>query len=171
MAEWDGDSGGGSYEKFVSKEHIKYVDQFVDRSRKSIEYHIAFESEKWMGEIPDLQFPPNWKIKIIPPFGCAVVRFMVSDHNGSSVSVYLDCYALIGATREPYWEIYPGDNDEGEPERFSMNNATSLLENIKASLTRQNPAPYVTEHPPAPTKPAEETKDRFTTLDHNIEES
>lgn len=93
------------------------------------EYSKVFESDKWRGEIPYLQFPQEWKIKIVPP-NMAVVRFIV-EHNNKRISVYLDCYDILGCVGEPYWEIYPYEEDTF---RCLMNETDELLEAIKKGL-------------------------------------
>lgn len=37
----------------------------------------AFEWRTWMEEIPYIQFLADWKIRLVPPFGGAIVRFHV----------------------------------------------------------------------------------------------
>ena len=73
------------------------------------------EWRRWCEEIPELQFPSSWNVKIIPPFGGAMVRFIINE----KISVYLDCYDSLGFMGEPYWEIYPYCDDTW---RCPMNN-------------------------------------------------
>lgn len=90
------------------------------------------EFKKWMTEIPVLSFPSNWKVKIIPPFHGAIVRFLVFDQEEKQrVSVYLDCYDRLGYFGEPYWEIHPYDNDVY---RIKMQDADELLKRIQEIL-------------------------------------
>ncbi len=95
-----------------------------------------FEYRRWVKEIPALQFPPDMLVRIIPPFSGAVVRFLVSykDHPNTQVSVYLDCYDLLGAVGEPYWEVYPYQDDVM---RVPMMEADKLMTAIKCSLNEQ----------------------------------
>jgi len=92
---------------------------------------------KWIDKIPFIQLPNYLQIKIIPPFSGAIVRFGVCDINNpeSYVSVYLDCYDLLGWFDEPYWEIYPYENDVY---RIEMNDADGLVKAIKYSIDLQN---------------------------------
>ena len=68
------------------------------RMRVSSEMHDIFEWEKWTKEIPYINFPERFEVKIIPPFTGAVIRFLVRDkeYPSASVSVYLDCYEILG---------------------------------------------------------------------------
>ena len=58
---------------------------------------IAEQDEwgKWIDLIPAIKFSPEWEVKVIPPFGGAIVRFLVIC-KGKTASVYLDCYDRIG---------------------------------------------------------------------------
>ena len=75
-------------------------------------YEVENE-QKWQEEIehiPFIQFPSDWLVRIIPPFGDAVVRFQVELPSGKRKSVYLDCRSSLGcfdASATPYWEVYP----------------------------------------------------------------
>lgn len=96
---------------------------------------ITLEDEqKWMDEIdkiPYLQFPPDWQIQMIPPFGDAVVRFRVKLPSGNKKSVYLDSRSSLGCCwgddgePVPYWEVYPHQNDVGRCDRSDT--ATLLM--------------------------------------------
>jgi hypothetical protein len=105
---------------------------------KSYELEEAFEWHKWRKEIPYIQFPSHWHVKIMPPFAAAIIRFGVSlTGEGGCVSVYLDCYGTLGGVAgKPYWEIYPAA--DGDTERFQMNDIKGLLEAIEKSLRKQN---------------------------------
>lgn len=119
------------------------------RTNIGAEWDRVFEADKWRQEIPALQFPADWQVKIIPPFMFAVVRFTATCGSGS-VSVYLDCYDMLGYGGEPYWEIYP-DGDTGDPKRFAMDNTVDLLAAIQKSLDVQNHVPpKPVEVPPEP---------------------
>jgi hypothetical protein len=84
------------------------------------------EWQKWKNEIPILQFDPSWKVRIIPPFGHAVVRFTVEPN----ISVYLDCYGELGWMDQPYWEAYNGE----ETDRFYLDQTQELLEYIRTNI-------------------------------------
>lgn len=106
----------------------------LDTHRHEVEK--SWEYLKWVEEIPDLDVPPGWTIRPIPPFGGAVVRFLVrrSDTSeGHRVSVYLDCYGELGATYEPYWEIYPG-TEQGDTYRVYLNETDDLISSIRVGL-------------------------------------
>jgi hypothetical protein len=87
----------------------------IEKTRLYYELEEVFEWRKWANKIPYMTFPPHWKVKIVPPFAAAMIRFWVTkgdmpDDHG--ISVYLDCYETLGCwDREPYWEIYPHDGD------------------------------------------------------------
>lgn len=88
------------------------------------------EWRRWTVEIPHIQFPSDWAVQIIPPFGGAVARFCVHK-NGKRVSIYLDCYDELGVVGQPYWEIYPYD---GDTYRCLMNDTNELIEAIGHAL-------------------------------------
>jgi len=111
-----------------------------EHSRKqdiaSYEMHKLYEWDKWMKEIPLIPLKSGWKIRVIPPFGGAVVRFVVSKGD-AEISVYLDCYDKIGCMgMKPYWEIHPSEN--GDCERFRMNEVDKLVDGIDRSFNRNN---------------------------------
>lgn len=85
---------------------------------------------KWSREIPEIEFPGDWAIRIIPPFKGAIVRFRARlPHMGKedSVSIYLDCYDTLGCYGSPYWEVYPY---RGDVERCDMMDIEELLRMI-----------------------------------------
>lgn len=91
---------------------------------------------KWVEEIPYVEWPQGWQVKAVPPFSGAVIRYLVrrgDTPTGRRVSVYLDCYAILGATLDPYWEVYPGHED-GEINRCTMPDINKLLEQIETGL-------------------------------------
>ena len=95
-------------------------------------YRIEKKDEwrKWMEEIPYIQFPANWSIKIIPPFTGAIVRFRAK-LGKKDVSIYLDCYDRLGHFGSPYWEVYPYQDDIG---RCGIDEVGELLRMIKDTL-------------------------------------
>jgi hypothetical protein len=101
------------------------------KNELSHEISRVHEYRKWTKEIPFIEFPKKYKIKIIPPFGGAIVRFIIKN-NKNEVSVYLDCYNNVGYWDGPYWEIYP--NKDSEEERYDMNDIEGLLKGIELSL-------------------------------------
>ena len=95
------------------------------------------EEQKWKDEItniPWLHFRGDWQVRVIPPFGDAVVRFQVMLPSGLMKSVYLDARNSLGiwgsvskeATR--YWEVYPYRGDVG---RCDADDVTMLMEMIQ----------------------------------------
>lgn len=94
-------------------------------------------AEKWrdfIPPIPFIKFPKDWQVKIIPPFGGAVVRFIVKLPDSEvTKSVYLDCFDRLGIMGCPYWEVYPYKNDVG---RCEMADTKKLLQMIKSKSKR-----------------------------------
>ena len=94
-----------------------------------IDYDRVQETRKWMTEVPAFHFEKEWNVKIIPPFGGAVIRFYI-DYNGKHVSVYFDAYDELGFMGEPYFEYYDGE----ECYRYLMNESEAMMEDIKSFL-------------------------------------
>jgi hypothetical protein len=91
------------------------------------------DAQQWREEIQDIpfiQFPADWQIQVIPPFGDAVVRFRVRLPSGKEKSIYLDKRNSLGYwhdVNKAYWEVYPHQGDVG---RCNMNEINLLLEMI-----------------------------------------
>ncbi len=100
----------------------------------SAEIGEEFEWQKWAKEIPFIQFPRDWEIQIIPPVTGAVIRF-IAKKCGKTVSVYLDCYEVLGYFGAPHWEIYP--DKDGDNLRFAMKETKQLIRAIGLSLRRK----------------------------------
>lgn len=97
-------------------------------------YDKEFQTREWVDCIPFIKFPDNFLVKIIPPFLGASIRFQVRiDGSEKVVSVYLDCYEILGASRDslPYWEIYLLNYLE-EPIRYSVWDTNGLIEGINS---------------------------------------
>lgn len=107
-----------------------------DRLELSSKYSVGFEHEKWMGEIPTIDFGPYLLVKPVPPFAGAVVRFFVYDRTSpeEQISVYLDCYNMLGFYRQPYWEAYPV---EGDTFRVPMASVSELVRKLEAEFSRR----------------------------------
>lgn len=104
--------------------------------RDSVELHNiakSFEWRKWMKEIPYLSFPEHWEVKAIPPFSVGIIRYNIrlKENHDKWASVYLDCYDMAGFVGEPYWEIYPYDDDCMQ---YLMNETDGLLKGLKYIL-------------------------------------
>jgi len=115
----------GLVELFPALRHATWSWERSMQARFQVE--IEEEWAKWRDKIPQIQFPNDWKVRIIPPLARAVIRFHVND-----ISIYLDCYDNLGCVGEPYWEIYPAA--DGDCERFLMADVTGLLDGIKRAL-------------------------------------
>jgi hypothetical protein len=109
-------------------------DMELIESRMTIE--DKHEWRKWCLEIPFIDFPEEYSIQAIPPFGGAVARFVVKHKElNRTISVYLDCYDQLGIFGEPYWEMYPYEDDIY---RTEMANIDDLLLHIKEEFERDN---------------------------------
>ncbi len=99
------------------------VDDFIMPTdfMKRLEIEQRENWRGWVEVIPALHFRPKWRVKIIPPFCGAMVRFQVSHKD---ISVYLDVSDTLGCFGEPYWEIYPY---EGDTYRCAMNETDELI--------------------------------------------
>lgn len=104
----------------------------------SAEYERVFESEKWLKEIPFLDFKLDLLVKILPPLTGAIIRFWVckKDNPKKIISIYLDCYDVLGGVGHPYWEIYP--NCDGDNERYGMHETGLLIDGIEKALGKVN---------------------------------
>jgi hypothetical protein len=113
---------------------FKLTTHSIEDIAKIYEVEAIQEYRKWINEIPYINFPETWEVKIVPPMGGAIIRFVVKRKGGddnNQVSVYLDCYDRLGCVGEPYWEIYPVKNDT---HRCLMNDVQELLEIIDSGL-------------------------------------
>lgn len=92
--------------------------------RLDIEYEQGWLEEE--EHIPFIQFPADWKVQVIPPFGDAVVRFRVELPSGKRKSVYLDVRSSLGYfgadvnVPTPYWEVYPYRGDIARCHRWNV---------------------------------------------------
>ena len=107
----------------------------------NIERYKMEEQEKWTEwckSIPSFNFPKNWNVQIIPPFLCAMVRFVITlpENPNIRVSVYLDVNESLGFFGgKPYWEIYPDACDDNM--RFDLNDTAAMMKAIASSLRKQ----------------------------------
>lgn len=92
----------------------------------------------WVGRIPPITLPQA-SIKPIPAFAGAMVRFQaIADK--AVVSVYLDVNNSLGywvndnGVPEPYWEVYPYDDDTF---RCALDDVETLQAAIMKSLSDQ----------------------------------
>lgn len=96
--------------------------------------------EKWRDvckKMPSLHFKEEWEVKIIPPFGGALARFIIA-HNNKYVSVYYDEYSRLGWMCDaydnpiPYFELYPNANDDVS--RYYLNETEEMMKEIEELL-------------------------------------
>lgn len=92
-------------------------------------YEKSKEFMRWKKELPYLNFKNEWNVKIIPPFGGAIIRFYI-EYNNKHVSVYFDGYDSLGFMGEPYFEYYDGDDCY----RYLMNESKEMMEDIARFL-------------------------------------
>lgn len=102
---------------------------FLRKHSIYMDYHREYELAKWMEKIPKLKFKDHWEVKILPPFGGAIIRFHLETGHGF-VSVYFDAYDMLGCVGEPYWEVYDGDDIE----RFLLNEHEEMMDYINGVL-------------------------------------
>lgn len=85
----------------------------------------------WLDKIPEIKFPNNCKVRIIPPFAGCMARLFILDLDGKKkASVYLDVWSRCGCEDEPYWELY----DFEDIYRFDMDDVKGLEDKIKEVL-------------------------------------
>lgn len=101
----------------------------------SAKYDENFESMKWVKELPFLDFPSHWLVKIVPPFVGAVIRFKVKhrDRDSEEISIYFDGYNNLGYMDGPYWEIYPVKDEVIA--RFMLGEEKAMLQAIEEALS------------------------------------
>jgi hypothetical protein len=109
----------------------------TERIDKLIMRHEIEEQEywrTWIEKIPLIKFPLDCLLKVIPPFGGAMARFVVIKGK-REVSVYLDCFDRLGFMQVPYWEIYSITSmPYTEPQRFLMHDVDGLAGGISKML-------------------------------------
>ena len=105
---------------------------------KKLERYRVEQDQDWKGEIvriPWLHFRGDWQVRIIPPFGDAVIRFQVILPSGTLKSIYMDSRHSLGVwgdlnnpQPDPYWEVYPYRGDVG---RCHLADTIMLMEMIQ----------------------------------------
>jgi len=108
-----------------------------DELEEKLKRYDIENKQDWKGEsvrIPWLYFHSDWQVRIIPPFGDAVVRFQVILPSGVLKSIYMDSRNSLGFwgedlnVPEPYWEVYPYKGDVG---RCDLADTIMLMEMIQ----------------------------------------
>jgi hypothetical protein len=99
----------------------------VDQARRIVE-----EKEGWTNiTIPAIQFPPSWKVSVMPPRHGAIVRFRVS--NGRrEVDVAADFFSRLCDKTEPYWQVTPGKDDWFD--LYPLDDTDDLIAGIKVAM-------------------------------------
>lgn len=136
------------YNNQKGKHMLENYDKIHEKMLTSAKYHNIFESDKWRKVIPAFKIKPDWLIQIIPPVTGAIIRFRISKEgykHHEFISVYLDCYDLLGYMNGPYWEAYAVDGDTW---RCAMDDVDCLMEGIEKGLQQiedKNTKPDVKE--------------------------
>jgi len=71
--------------------------------------HKIEKEEKWDEYNTAMPFIPvleDWEIRILPPFGGALMRFQLQKGK-RHFSIYFDATGALGIMTSPYWEVYP----------------------------------------------------------------
>jgi len=103
-------------------------------------YEVAkvFEWDKWLEEIPYINWPSSWEVRAVPAVQTGIIRYNVRHIKNEKVwvSIYLDAYDRAGFYyMKPYWEVYPDVDDDCL--KFDMIDTDGLLKAIKASFKKQ----------------------------------
>jgi hypothetical protein len=119
----------------------------LSMKRSSVEQEQGWREK--IDVIPYISFPPEWRVKIIPPYSGAYARFHVEKGEGW-ISVYLDLESRLGYFDggDPYWELHPYDDD---CYRCAMNDTDELIwaiNEVLAGTDGQNE--YAATSAPAP---------------------
>jgi hypothetical protein len=71
------------------------------------EIERAEDWHSWIDKIQPFELRQGYIIKVIPPFGGALTRFLIG-HTSSdrTVSIYFDGFGNLGAMDYPYYEAY-----------------------------------------------------------------
>jgi hypothetical protein len=132
----------------------KLIKEFEETGRpgmlEAVKYERLFEYEKWLKKLAELKpvtLPDNCGITPVPPFAGTVTRFFVRClETDNQVSVYLDCYHILGYfcrdidQPEPYWEIYPypftkkDGTIDYDTNRYAMSDIAGLSKGIAESI-------------------------------------
>lgn len=105
----------------------------VQRLNVSRENDRLMNYQKWVDKIPMLHFKPEWSVKVLPSHGGAMARFLIFCGT-AKVSIFLDCYAMLGDDDVPYWEVSPHGKDVT---RCGMYQVDVLMQLIAESIEQQ----------------------------------
>lgn len=118
----------------------KTIEELLEGGRQIQGRHERWRIEgdeqwrEWIDHIPYISFPPDWQIKVIPPFSGAMARFWIKNGD-NNISIYLDTYNRLGYWGDgPYWEVYPYRDDVG---RCDMGDIPELLRMIQEALDEE----------------------------------
>jgi hypothetical protein len=104
----------------------------IENLKRRIDTERFEQWREWIGKLPWLPFPAGWQVRVIPPFGEVLVRFLVKLPDGREKSVYFDPFCAQGYYKggQPYWEVSPV---EGSPGRCDPEDVAGLLRLIEAA--------------------------------------
>ena len=108
------------------------MDFEIEMQRSKIE-----QAEGWrelVRTLPYLSFPANCEVKILPPTGGALMRFLIrlKANPDKTISVYFDQFSRLGCMAEPYWEMYP--NKDEDTSRYYQGEEEGLMAEIIDTL-------------------------------------
>ncbi|MCK5016801.1 MAG: hypothetical protein KAS32_06975 [Candidatus Peribacteraceae bacterium] len=83
------------------------ADDLITMCKDLCNPHVNEEKwHDWVRErkIPELNFPSDWSVRVLPSFMGAAARFHIDN---DTISVYLDLDSSCGIYKdnEPYWEV------------------------------------------------------------------
>lgn len=104
----------------------------IGNMHKRIDVEVDENWREICDQVPYLSFQPDWKVKVIPPFGGAMARFVI-EKNGKSISVYYDTMDRLGFVGQPYFEAYPINNDAA---RFGRDEVDEMMKAISEELNQ-----------------------------------
>lgn len=113
------------------------LSDYLNLIYRLITYANCEERTVWLKKIPEINFPEKYNIKLIAPRTPAIIHYHITlkENENCLVSIFLDCYGLIGVYNGPYWEIYPLKKESIK--RCGMYDINKLLKYIDESLQEQ----------------------------------
>lgn len=97
----------------------------------------ALDYGRWMRELPFMEIPAGFKIKVVPPWHGAVVRFWIQKADAvdmeKCISVYFDSRNVLGSMDQPYYEAYSIDD---ECQRYFVGEEDKMMADIVRELNR-----------------------------------
>ena len=85
---------------------------------------------KFYDTMPFIELPSGYSFRVIPPFNGALMRFKVLTPSSKEYSIYFDAYDRLGVYGEPYYELYPYNED--------IYRSTSITDILDAIYVQEN---------------------------------